>query len=474
MKVFYYGMVSASVLPQLTTKHSLVVSLEQNLVSLPKEPSSARLDKLNRSAQHLSLSQAQELICQFFLEELRKNSPESVLEKFKDLFIEPTGAINSTPYQALKIIIRSGSKETFIYTLKRSIYILVNNWSSARQQKYVQQLIHLLASSLHIQTLYSFTLKRLTLWRRNFVDSQDYQELKLFAAKYENRHQGHWSHRYSSYLLVSQTVDVSKPLEQQEAARTYSQQLKARFKYELAMYTARSSCTTYQPNSSPNPTSLGDAVVRLIQKILKKRSCFSYASLARIFLNQNQDTCYKKFKQNILNYLFFSTDNSDLAETLKTHLVSRLNILYQKYDQQPWNNHLLLRTCKRLLESLTTKDQKNPSLLFITLISQNQSLTLAILLLKIVLLCPQTQFHLECCLAQLIQYYKHQAETECAWLINFLEVIQLTLTIYIEDVQYNLVNMSEGNPNSRVTDEENVYRIFSQIKCVTEPVRDAA
>ena len=94
MKLSSCGMVSASVLPQLTTKHSLVLSLEQNLVSVPKETSSARLNKLNRSAQHLSLSQAQDLICQFFLEELRKSSPESVLENFKDLFVEPTGVIN--------------------------------------------------------------------------------------------------------------------------------------------------------------------------------------------------------------------------------------------------------------------------------------------------------------------------------------------------------------------------------------------
>ena len=212
----------------------------------------------------------------------------------------------------------------------------------------------------------------------------------------------------------------------------------------------------------------------LIQKILKKRSRFSYASLARIFLNQNQDIGYKNFKKNILNYLFFSTDQPGLAETLKTHLASQLNSLYQEYDHQPWDNHLLLRTCKRMIEYLTIMNPKNPSLLFVTLMSQGKSLTLAILLLKLVLLCPQSHSHLEYCLAQLIQYYQNQPEEECEWLINFLEVIQLTLTIYIEDVQFNLVNMSEGNPNLRETNEDNFYRIFSQFKYATEPKRKAA
>ena len=474
MEVSNCGMVSASVLPQLTTKHSLVLSLEQSLVSLPKEPSSARLDKLNRSVQNLSLSQAQDLICQFFLEALKQDSPESVLQKFKHLFIQPTEAINSTPRHALSFIITSGSEETFIYTFKRSLYILVNNWSAARQQKYVQQLVQLLSTSLNTQTICTLTLKRLTLWRRNFVNSQDYQELKLFAAKYENRNQEHWSHRYSSYLLVSQAVDVRKPLEQQEAARTYSKQLKERFKYELAMYTARSSSATCQQSTSPNPTSLGNEVLRLIQRILKKRSRFSYASLARIFLNQNQDIRYKNFKQNLLKYLFFAIDNDGLTERLKTELASQLNTLYPIYDNQRWDSSLLLRTCKRVIEYLTTMDRKNPSQLFILLIAHGQTLTLAILLLKIILLCPQTYTHLECCVAQLIQHYKNQPESECQWLINFLEVIQLTLTIYAEDVRYNLVNMSEYKQDIGTTDEENVYRIFSQMKRNAETNQKAA
>jgi hypothetical protein len=458
------GMVSPSILPKLTTQYPLVLNLEQSLVSLPEEPSPARFDRLTKSAQSLSLSQAQELICQFFLEKLKQYSPHSALQEFKHLFIEPTETVHSTLRQALDFIISSGSEETFIYTLKRSIYILVNNWSSGRQQQYVQQLVQLLSTSPNPQNICTVTLKRLLLWRRNFVHSPDYQELKLFAAKYENRHKEHWSQRYSAFLLVSQAVDPRKPLEQQEAALTYSKQLKERFKFELAMYTARSSSTACQQSSPPNPTSLGADVLRLIQNILKKRSHFSYVSLARLFLNQTQGINYKDFKQNFLNYLLFSTDNQGLAEAIKTQLASQLTTLYQINDNQPWNNSLMLRTSKRIIECLITSDRGNPSLLFILLISQGKTLTLAILLLKIILLCPSIHTHLECCLAQLIQHYKSQSESECQWLIHFLEVIQVTLTIYVEDVQYNLVNMSEYKQGMIANDEETVYRIFSQIK----------
>jgi hypothetical protein len=467
-------MVSPNVLPQLATEQPLDLNLDRNFASLPKASSSARLNRSSEPEQNLSLSQARELICQFFLEELKQSSPESALQQFKALFIQPTETVNPTPRQAVDFIISSGSEETFIHALKRSIYILVNNWSAVRQQKYIEQLVQLVSTSLDAKNTCTISLKRLTLWRRNFANSQDYQELKLFASKYENRHQEHWSQRYSSYLLVSQAVDVRKPLEQQEAARTYSKQLKERFKFELAMYTARSSSATCQQSTSPNPTSLGDEVLRLIQQILKNRSRFSYASLARIFLNQTQGLRYKEFKRNILDYLLFSTVNQGLAETIKTQLASQLKSLYQSYDDGAWDSHMLLRTCKQLIEQFTIGDRENPSLLFILLITQGKAFTLAIILLKIVLLCPATHNHLEYCLGQLIQRYKTQSEAECQWFIHFLEIIQVILIIYAENIRFNLVNMSECKQEMVAKEEENIYRIFSQMKKGVKTYQKAA
>jgi hypothetical protein len=257
---------------------------------------------------------------------------------------------------------------------------------------------------------------------------------------------------------------MSKPIEQQEAARTYSQQLKERFKIDLAMYTARYSSVPCQQSILPNPTSLGDEVLRLIQSILNKQNPLSYASLARIFLNQTQPIRYKQFKPSLLNYLLFFPHNRGLVETLKTTLVSQLNPLYQSYDNQALDQGLLLRTCNRVIEYLTTADRENPSLLFILLATQDQALTLAIFLLKIVLICPATHTHLECCLAQLIQHYKYQPESECEWLTYFLDIIRVILTIYTENVRYELVNMSKYQQDKFAKNEENIYRIFSQMK----------
>jgi hypothetical protein len=362
--------------------------------------------------------------------------------------------VNSIPRQALEYIASLDQEKTFINTFKRSIYILVNNWTATRQDEYIQELVRLLSVSLGAHPASSITLKRLKLWRGSFVHSQHYKELKIFISKFDN--QDHWSDRYSSYLLVEQSVDARKPRQQREAARTRCEQLKEQFKFELAMYTARSPLAAAQQNTSPNPTILGDEVVHLIQKILQKRGTFCYTSLAKIFLNQTQDLCYSDFKHSLLNYLLFFLDNQGLANTIKSQLSKQLECLYESYEEKTWDNHLLLRTCNRVIEYLTTTNNKTPSSLFILLATHDNALTLAIVLLQIVLLCPSSYTHLECCIAKLIQHYESLPESDCKWLINFLEVLKVILTIYTNNVQFSLVNMSDGKSDN--------YRIFSQIK----------
>lgn len=451
-------MESPAISPQLTTVQPRAVNPTHIRETSPDETQKASFVKLNKFPQNLSLPQAQEIICCFFLDAVKTIAPESVLDKFKYLFIEPTPAVNSIPRQALEYIACLDQEKTFINSFKRSIYILVNNWTATRQEQYIKELVRLLCVSLEAHPASSVTLKRLKLWRGNFVHSQDYKELKIFISKFNN--QDHWIDRYSSYLLVEQSVDAKKPRQQREAARIRCEQLKEQFKFELAMYTARCPLAASQQKTSPNPTILGDEVMNLIQKILQKRGPFSYTSLAKIFINQTQDLCYLDFKHSFLNYLLFFLDDQGLANTIKTQLSKPLEVLYESYQEKRWDNHLLLRTCNRVIEYLTTTNNKSPSSLFILLATHDNALTLAIILLKIVLLCPSSYTHLGCCIAKLIQHYESVPESDCKWLIKFLEVLKITLTIYTDNVQFNLVNMSEENSGN--------YRIFSQIKTETK------
>lgn len=440
---------------------------------LVSEPTSANSSpsagKQNQTPQEIE--KAQEAIYEFLLNLVKQCPPELVLTEFKNLFIHSANTVSSDINQALYRIIFSNNEQEFFNTLKRSCYILINNWNNPKHQPFIQRLVQLLAELPAQKRTLSLILKRLGGWLEHFVNSDDYQELKLFAAAFDHSKEKHWSQRYTSYLLVSQSANATNSAEQRETAKQVAKQLKDKFKRDLAMYIARSQCALPRENPSKNPTLLGDDVLVLIKRILARKSLFSYANLANIFLNQTYDMNYKYFKRSLRRYLVYSMSNQELAESIKTSLCKHLESLYEIHHEKRVDDALLLRTCNRVIECLTTENQKEPSQLFTLLVLQKNPLTLVILLLKIILICKNSRTHLECCIANLVKYYEELSEEECPWIINFLEIFNIIFTVYAEDVQYNLISPEvslHSNPKGLTLES---CQIFSQHRC--ESLRQA-
>lgn len=430
---------------------------------LPNASNPETIVKLNKSGR--TIQQSQEIIYRFLIDSVKKWSPETVLLEFQRLFIYyEADTVNSDALLAMSDLIFANNEEEFISTLKRSCYILINNWDAGRHYKYISDLVQLFAALRINKKTLSPTLSRLRLWLANFVESEYYQQLKLFASKYEEQDKAHWSQRYTSYLLVPQYADLNNPVEQREAARALSQQLKDRFKFELAMYTARSQSGLTKEKMPKNPTGLGDDVLRLIKTIVAKRGPFSYLNLANIFVKQTEQMFYEDFKLSLQKYLLFSFENKNFVHILKTQLAEKLELLYQDYHGEILDDALLLRTSNRVIEYLTTENQREPSQLFILLMSQGNPLTLVIVLLKIILVCRNSRTHLEKCIAFLIQYYLQFPENECKWIINFFDIFSITLAIYADNVQYNLIRIKEKTSDAAANGDVETYRVFSQQK----------
>lgn len=403
------------------------------------------------------LQQAQELLYKYLKNLVNNYPPETVLQEFKNLFICGDSTIAPEGLQALYKIILNNDEEEFKNTFKRACYILVNNWSSQRKTNYIQELIQILADVAETPSPLSPSLKRLRAWVVTFINGEDYQELKLFASPHANH--GYWSYRYTSYLLVPQYLNSQNPKEQRELAKKLSERLKQKYKFDLAMYTARCNSPVFQDKEHSNPTKLGDGVIRLIKKVLSKNTLFDYHNQAHLFIQQTRELNYKEFKLQLQDYLCFYFANESFLKALKARLGEKLDNLYESHHQDSLNVDLLLRTSRRLVEWLTTEDGKEPSYLFILLTTQGNTLTLALILLKIILICQYVRTHLEVCIAKLIRYYEQYPEKECQWVINFLEIFNVVFAIYTENVQYNLVKV-EGK---HVADRD-AYRVFSQLK----------
>ncbi|HLO52629.1 MAG TPA: hypothetical protein VK211_29790 [Kamptonema sp.] len=411
----------------------------------------------------LNIQDAQEIIYKFFIESVKTCTPDSVFHDFKNLFIDLILPVNSHVIQAIHTIVVLKNELEYKNLFKRCCYILLNNWVSQRQYQLSLELIQTITKEQSSQPPLDNPLRILKVWLINFVQSKDYQEIKLFISKYDPA-QTHWTRRYTPFLLAPQYVDATNSEEHRQAAKIFSQQLKEQYKFELAMYTSRSQLPTFKDRLYHNPTLLGDEALNLIKVILVSRGSLSYPSLANIFIGQSQDISYKQFKQSLIQYLFYLSEKTVLINLIKNKIAGKLALLYQENDEETFNNNLLLRTCNYLIKYLTVENSGRPSSIFRIFYAQGNPLNLGIMLLKLVLISQNSRLHLEVCLGRLIYYYEDDKADECQWFINFLEICQISLTIYGDNVQYNLVNMSESQLTEEINGDLNNCRVFSQQK----------
>jgi hypothetical protein len=412
-----------------------------------------------------NLQDAQEKIYSFLLGMIKSREPEDVLGEFRRLFIDCLELQSSSHRLGVYGAFQEKDEQEFRYTLKRCCYILINNWESHRKYKYINDLINLFTD--YKFTIDSHVISRKNLYRGwiiNFIQSSDYQELKLFANRYEEQIKGPWINRYSSYLLLAQSYNQENPREQQEAARRMSRALKDKFKFDLAMYIARSQSGSVNICRSKNPTILGENVIRLIKSIVIRKGVFSYDNVANIFIKQTQNQTLKEFKRSLRKYLFFSVQQKEITEILQQQLLYELNSWKEEHNQEVVNKDWLLRISNRLLDCLTTENGQEPSQLFVMLLSQGNPLTLVVILLKIILISRNSRSHLELRIAELIRYYNNYPESECYWVINFIEIFNITFTIYAENVEYNLIKMKEEELIEEQKYDLDSYRVFSQMK----------
>jgi len=419
----------------------------------------------------IAIQQAQELVYEFFIKTVNQSPSETVLLEFKALFIDGEEGININTVQALGQILANNNEQIFVNTIKRSCYILINNWSSKRNYQAIQRLIQILGESSNHRSNRLTDATCLKSWLKRFINSEDYQEIKLFAAPYNTRNQGFWSHRYTSYLLVPQYLNTSNPIEQRELAKKTAQKLKEKFNFDLAMYTVRcDSNGLEQPHTKGkciNPTSIEeDGLINLIKETVATNLLFSYTNYANIFIQQTKNINFHNFKENLQKYLNLSIRSESTLEIFNINLSQKLDKLYESYNEDRLSVDLLIRTCRRVIEFLLTEDNQEPSQLFIQIVNQNNPLDLVIPLLKIILICKYVRNHLDACLAQLIRYYENYPEQECKWFINFLEVFNIVFAVHTENVQYSLVKVKDAEPENQKVIDLDSYRIFPQLKGV--------
>ena len=334
------------------------------------------------------IEQAQKRIYEFFLDVVRCKSPDLVLVDFRNLFINFNDGNNPEITHALDQILTAYNEKEFFYTLKRCCYILINNWTVSNKRDYIQSLIDTFNHhSIHKKPK-SLKLRTLRIWLQIFVKSEDFQSLKLFTLHLEDQvnHDQNWGNRFASYLLAYQYTNPSSSQEQRQAANLLAQKMKDKFKFDLAMYTARIGTQSSPQNHSTNPTSLSNNVINLVTLMLTKKSVLNCQQLAINFLENIQNLSYQEFKFGLLKYIDFSMADAEISETVQTKLHHGLRDLSSNYHDDPVSNLLILKTAKYLISEITISDRDQPTELFNILLHHTNPINLVMLLVKLLLL----------------------------------------------------------------------------------------
>lgn len=405
---------------------------------------------------------AQQQIYDDLLEAVRTLPAVEALAKFESIFFSHSNSPEADISPFLYKILFADDETEFRNTLKRACYIVINNWDLARQGDMLHMLLALFRQPHLTKSTLSPSLKRLRQWLCNFANSKDFEELELFATqRSQSTQEGKWSNRYVAYQLTAQYIDENNSLEQREAARALSRRIKNKYKHDLAMYTAFSQNAVRLSHKYSNPTVLGDGVLLLIKAILVRRGQYSYRNVARIFQQQTHGSLYRDYKESLLEYLCFSIGDPDFFSLIETDLGKKLSLLYPEFEATVIDPSLNLRTCNRLIDLLTTENENMPSRLFSKMLIRGNALNIVVILLKVILISPNSQLYLEARLANLISHYKQFRESECHGIIQFLEICDVTFAIYSDNVEYNLVQVASKQPSSEASQVEE-FRIFSR------------
>ena len=400
------------------------------------------------------IQQAQTKIYEIFINLAKTWESDDVLSLFRQVFIHCVDSSESDLIPALYTLLKAGNEHEFHYTLNRVCYILINNWEASRNQKAILGLMDILATVTDLKSGASHQLRTMRTWLATFLKSKTFNDLQVYTSRYTQS--SHWTHRYTSYLLTSQSIDQNNPDEQRLVANAASGEMKRSFKRKLAMYTIQADKPRQTTNAPDNPTLLGEHILPRIKKILAKKGEFSCRNLANIFLAQAKNLKFKQFKHELLAYLVFSMGSEELTVALKKYLSKYLDTVYTHYDERPVDDAILLRTANQVIDFFTLDKRGTPSSIMLLLLSKGYALTLAILLLKVIMISPKSRTYLEGKIGDLVSYYVEQPEAECQWLIQFLEVLNVTFTIYSDQsVNYELVAVPPSAPPQPSTSQAN-------------------
>jgi len=395
----------------------------------------------------------EQVLYDYWLDRVRTDSPEELIEDFRRLFIEGRGYQEAPIYLALERLVKAKDAEIrFYYFFNRCCHILVNRWQmQSTCQPAILELVSLLDNLPSPGPGHYSTANTLRHLVKKFTLSDDYVKLQRLARIISSQYSeetapcvGTLINRYP-YLYDHCLLSDESPREQRQTVRRIKVKTERCFEVNLSHYVTyqvRLGQVAHTPKTSEeagriiqpvkNPTLLNDKELNRALKyyVSPIEGNYTYKALSQNFLaNTVYSSTYKDFKNDLYDYLITPVDHGKGQFNKKLYDVLQ-NTLPQ-WDQQKPSEFLILRTSSQLFNYLVVESSQKPDhYIFIDMIT-NMGVTRTVgLLLKLVLVCPKEKPHLDKRFSILFNHYEGFSRDQVPWLVKSLESLQVAFSIH--------------------------------------------
>lgn len=432
------------------------------VISMDK-PSDSRYSRLS--------SVEEQQLYDHLLQRVDIETPTELIERFRLLFVVGSGYPDRPVSQALEKIITSKlTEEEFSFILNRCCYILINHWHTVpNRQEAINNLIQLFdqfTRQTQATSIQSRRLNRQNELMQGFVQSDQYFALKRFAEvmaqpsglnfrPVQSQPLRTLIPRYP-YLYRHCLLSDYSSYEHQQMIRSIQSKKQRKFELDLSQYAAhqwrraevaRLSLEAAKKIKSPvkNPTLLNSRELfsAFKQYVGKVEGTSTYKDQAKRFLAHSHSTSsFQAFKDDFYDYLNPDAFGSSYAKRqFKEKLYKKLQNTIPHNNDEPFNEFLLQRTCRQILNFLVVESPQKPNhFVFIDLISNIGPVFTVSLLLKIVLICRKIKPYLEKRFSVLFNHYESSAQESVQWLVKVLENLNVALTTNFGQVDLSFIH----------------------------------
>ena len=404
-------------------------------------------------------------------------SPSELIRKFKNLLQNGRNE-NVKVSQAFEKIIFA-KPEQFYFFLSQCFYLILTEWlNSPNSETHICQLLDVLNAVTQSRS-YDRRRKQLISLIKNYQHSLTYHQLKLaisvlqpteanaetFNSSFvtngsEANSTGSKTPKISSYLIrypylypnllppeiaiprLTKKVIELQNIRQQDFEIKLSQHIIYRFRLkQLAKMRMMSKGAGKIIVKAENPSLLSEKAFRIaLKQYVGKVDKSTLQERAQLFVAENKyRQNYQVFKQDFYRFLVKGIEARNNTYQFESRFQEKLDSIFPQANEKALNPTQILQTCRQLFSFLIVDPNsgKNPDR-FAELVANLGTVQTTTILVRIVLICPESKADLVRKIYSIAEHYQLQTVTEHPWLLKTLEHLLIAFSLYFGNVDLSI------------------------------------